>query len=225
MRIADLVTRVDELLALGANVLATRRSTGGERFRTEYVDSAAMTGFRSASLSFVDRVYGASSPHFQQITEKADSNGVSNCEAAISILKAMRSELSGGWMFSLKGLVTAEVFADFLSMADHLLDTGYKDPAAVMTGSVLEGHLRQLCSKHGVQIDEVKDGKSVPLKADRLNAELARINAYSKLDQKLVTAWLDLRNLAAHGQYGNYSKEQVHNMLLGVTEFMARVTV
>jgi hypothetical protein len=31
----------------------------------------------------------------------------------------------------LKGLITAEVFADFIEMAEHLLETGYKDPAAV----------------------------------------------------------------------------------------------
>lgn len=224
MRTSDLVTRVDELLVLGANVLATRRRSGGGRLDIAYVDSPAMTGFRSAALSFIDRIYGSSSPHFQQFTEKAGSGTLSSCETGIAILKVVRSELAGGWMFTLKGLVTAEVFADFLSMADHLLDTGYKDPAAVMIGSVLEGHLRQLCSKNGLPLDELKDGKSVPFKADRLNADLARTSVYSKLDQKMVTAWLDLRNRAAHGQYETYTAEQTQHMLLGVTEFMARIT-
>ena len=223
MQTTDLVTRVDELLEHGATVLATRRSSGGDRYRAEHVDSAAMTGFRSATLSFIDRIYGSSSPYFQQITDKADSNYAAACESAISVLKAIRSEIAGGWMFTLKGLVTAEVFADFLSMADHFLETGYKDPAAVMAGSVLEGHLRQLCSKSSIPLDEVKDGKTVPLKADRLNSELARKGIYSKLDQKMVTAWLDLRNCAAHGQYAVYSAKQVENMQLGITEFMARV--
>ena len=38
----------------------------------------------------------------------------------------------------------AELFADFLEMADYLLSEGYKDPAAVLGGSMLEEHLRQL---------------------------------------------------------------------------------
>ena len=182
-----------------------------------------MTGFRSAALSFVERVYGASSPHFQQFSDKAGHYSRSSCEAGISILRAIRAELAGGWVFTLKGLVTAEVFADFLAMAEHLLESGYKDPAAVMIGSVLEGHLRQLSNKTGLPLEEAKDGKVIPLKAERLNAELARAAVYTKLDQKMVTAWLDLRNRAAHGDYGTYTQEQVQHMLLGATEFMARV--
>jgi hypothetical protein len=56
-----------------------------------------------------------------------------------------------------------------------------------------------------------------------LNAELRRIGAYGKLDQKNVTAWLDLRNNAAHGNYSNYNALQVENQLAGVREFIARV--
>ena len=35
-----------------------------------------------------------------------------------------------------------------------------------------------------------------------MNNDLACGNSYTKLDQKSVTAWLDLRNRAAHGRYG-----------------------
>jgi len=42
------------------------------------------------------------------------------------------------------------------------------------------------------------------------------------LDQKNVTAWLDLRNKAAHGLYDQYNREQVETMLKGVIEFSAR---
>ena len=38
---------------------------------------------------------------------------------------------------------------DFLDMAYHLLENDYKDASAVMIGSVLEEHLRQLCNKFG----------------------------------------------------------------------------
>ncbi|AIY39887.1 hypothetical protein LT85_0727 [Collimonas arenae] len=45
------------------------------------------------------------------------------------------------------------------------------------------------------------------------------------LDQKSVTAWLDLRNKAAHGKYSEYTKEQVEVMCQGVVNFMARNSV
>jgi hypothetical protein len=47
----------------------------------------------------------------------------------------------------------------------------------------------------------------------------------NKLDQKNVTAWLDLRNKAAHGKYTEYQKDQVELMMQGVTQFMARNSI
>ncbi|BEH16489.1 hypothetical protein [Marinobacter shengliensis] len=221
MKVDDLVNRVDELLSMGQEVLASRRRSDWG----EYVDSGLMSGFRSASLSFIERVYGSVHPHFSEIKEGADGSRPSDADKCIAVLRAVRSEIGGGWLFSIKGLITAEVFADFIEMAEHLLDAGYKDPAAVMCGGVLEEHLRQLCLKNGMEAVIFRDGKEIPKKADTLNADLARAEIYSKLDQKMITGWLDLRNKAAHGHYDEYTADQVKNLLSSVTEFMARVSV
>lgn len=221
--IADLINRVDELLELGKQVLATKYSTGGQ-FNVVSVKSGPMAGFRSASLSFIDRVYGSAHPHFNEFTKGTEKSRAGDAERGVAILEAIRSEIAGGWLFTVKGLITAELFSDFLEMADHLQESGYKDPAAVMIGSVLEEHLRQLCVKHTIETAEEKDGKLVPKKADRLNADLAKASVYTKLDQKQITAWLDLRNNAAHGKYDEYTGDQVSQFLSGVSGFMARVT-
>ena len=221
MKADDLVNRVDELLTMGEEVLASRRRSDFG----EFIDSGLMSGFRSASLSFVERVYGSTHPHFSEIKEGADGSRPSDANKCIAILRAIRSEIEGGWLFSIKGLITAEVFADFIEMAEHLLDAGYKDPAAVMCGGVLEEHLRQLCLKNGIETVIPRDGKEIPKKADVLNADLSRAEIYSKLDQKMITGGLDLRNKAAHGHYGEYTADQVKNLLSSVTEFMARVSV
>ena len=62
-----------------------------------------------------------------------------------------------------------------------------------------------------------------PKKADSMNNSLAAAGVYSKLDQKIVTAWLDLRNKAAHAQYDEYNADQVRSLLAGVREFAARI--
>ena len=103
-------------------------------------------------------------------------------------------------------------------MSEYLLSEGYKDPAAVIAGSVLEEHLRKLCIRNGIAVETT--GK--PKKADTLNSELAAKTVYSKLDQKSVTAWLDLRNKAAHGKYSEYNKEQVDLMIKSVRDFLSR---
>lgn len=139
------------------------------------------------------------------------------------ILAAAKEDYEGGYLFKLESLVTADVFADFLEMADYLLQEHYKDPAAVLVGGVLEEHLRRLCQHNSIPITRTDSrGRTVPVKADAMNAELARQRVYHKLDQKSVTAWLDLRNKAAHGDYDAYNEEQVRNMLEGVREFAKR---
>ena len=58
-----------------------------------------------------------------------------------------------------------------------------------------------------------------------LNAELARAGVFGKLEQKMVTAWLDLRNKAAHGHYVHYTETQVQLMHQGVLDFTTRIAL
>jgi len=104
-------------------------------------------------------------------------------------------------------------------MAEHLLGSGYKDAAAVIAGSTLEGHLRQLAAKTEIPST---DGDGRQLKADRLNADLVKVKAYDKTDQKSVTAWLGLRNNAAHGSYDSYEAGHVGPMIAGIRDFIRR---
>ena len=177
---------------------------------------------RTSSLSFIINLYGEKHPYYKNFNEKVVHTDLYDTEKGKGILKSIKSELDGGWLFTFKGLVSAEIFSDFLEMAGYLLTEGYKDAAAIMIGSVLEEHLRQLCHKNSINIEEIKSGKPIPKKADLLNSELAGVTVYNKLDQKNVTALLDLRNKAAHGKYEEYNQQQVENMLQTVLEFMTR---
>lgn len=221
MNIKDLSKRADELIEQGEKVLLTKEVYD----ETEYIDSSSIKGFRSAVLSFIDRIYKKDHPHYTEFDSSTNGFYVENVNSGIAILKSIKDEIEGGWLITMKGLVTAEIFSDFIEMAEHLLSENYKDPAAVIIGSVLEEHLRQVCLKLGIEIEEEKHGKLIPKKADRLNADLVKSEAYSKLDQKAITTWLDLRNKAAHGKYSEYTKEQVELMMQGIIEFIARVTL
>jgi hypothetical protein len=120
------------------------------------------------------------------------------------VVVALLADLKSGYIQSLVEIVHGAIFSDFLEMAQHLQDSGYKDAAAVIAGSTLEAHLRELCGKAGIPVEIKKaDGSITAKKADLLNSELAAGGFHSKLDQKNVTAWLDLRNKAAHGNILN----------------------
>lgn len=81
--------------------------------------------------------------------------------------------------------------------------------------------LRQLALKNGIALTDTNaSGSPAPRKADRLNSELARV-AYDSARQKNVTAWLALRNKAAHGQYGDYTLDEVKLFAQGVRLFIS----
>lgn len=182
-------TETAELLTILASTIE-RLSPPGSRYR------------ENAHAAF--KQYGEDNPY--------------NLNILPGILNALRADYLAGHLQAIHELIHADLFADFLEMADYLLEDGYKDPAAVIAGGVLEEHLRKLCQKNNIGV--LKGNR--PKKAESLNAELAGASVYSKLDQKSVTAWLDLRNKAAHGRYGEYTKEQVGLMVQGIRDFVSR---
>lgn len=220
MKIENLKIRIDELVSLAGAVLATKYT----HYEDEYLSTEVFSEFRTASLSFLRNVFGEGHPFYKDFHNKVKDCDPYMAEIGRGILNAAKKEIDGGWLVTVKGLVSAEIFSDFLEMVEHLLQEGYKDPAAVMAGSVLEEHLRQLCNREGVPFEDEKSDKVSPKKADRLNNDLASAGVYNKLDQKSVTSWLDLRNKAAHGKYTEYTKEQVELMYQGVANFISRTS-
>ncbi|HTA27689.1 MAG TPA: hypothetical protein VK809_07870 [Bacteroidia bacterium] len=210
----ELLKRVDYLIEQGNSVLRTVDDLR--------VDPSTLSGFRAASLSFISGLFGENHDYYTEFKINVKDTYQSRTKIGISILTAIKNELQQGWLTSIKSLITAEVFSDFLEMSQHLLDTGYKDPAAVMIGSVLEEHLRQLCLKNEIEITFQSGEDIKPKKAETLNQELAKKAIYNLLEQKSVTAWLDLRNKAAHGHYGEFVIGQVQEMYSGVLGFLQR---
>ena len=197
MKLEDIKKRIDQLISIAGQVLSTKRTND----YNSYVSAEQFNEFRSASLSFLKNTFGTEHPYYMEFNKKVNDASPYLTEEGRGILKAVKNEIDGGWAFTVKGLISAEIFSNFLEMAEYLLTEGFKDPAAVMAGSVLEEHLRQLCIKNSIPIESIKDGKPIPKKADLINSQLASANIYNKLDQKSITSWLDLRNKAAHGQY------------------------
>jgi hypothetical protein len=173
--------RINQLIELGDKTLTTRSSVSGE-FSIATVNSELFHEFRTSSLSFILLVYNETHPFYNDFNKTVTRATPSDTQKGRGILKSIKSEIDGDWFLTLKGLVSSEIFYDFLEMAEHLIKEGYKDPATVMIGSVLEEHLRQLCIKNSISITDTKNGKLIPKKADLLNSELSNLGIYNKLD-------------------------------------------
>ena len=135
---------LDRLEKQGLEVLKTKGV--GTRDR-EAVDTGSYRIFSVTIGSFIDKFYGSDHLYYKESQESHTYyyNSVSNTERLLGILRIIREEFeSGSFFLNLKGLIAGEIFSDYLEMAEHLLDEGYKDAAAVIIGSSLESHLRQL---------------------------------------------------------------------------------
>lgn len=188
---------------------------------SDVISNVRVKQMQTRCLAAIERAAGRNSVYFEQARAILESRVHSwrHLAGLIGVADSLLHNIRAGYLKTFEELLHGEVFGDFLEMAQYLLDSGYKDAAAVVAGSTLEAHLKQLCKKSGIPVDVA--GK--PKKAHMINSELAAKRVYPKLDQKSVIAWLDLRNSAAHGDYGAYDKGQVHLLISALRDFITRV--
>jgi len=191
---------------------------------SDVISDVKVSQYISRCIAGVERVTGKDPVYFKQVMtiynkKITESHSWSKLAELIGVVQSLLYNIKSGYLKSFEEIIHGEIFGDFLEMADYLNSNGYKDAAAVIAGSALEAHLRQLCKKSGTN---THSGEK-PKKADTLNSELTGANAYSKLDQKNVTSWLGLRNDAAHGDYGAYTKEQVSLLIGSIRDFITRI--
>lgn len=194
--------------------------------KSDYDDASDVLSLTNAtdlltrSISAIIRASGNKSEYYKVVTDISKQNNHEwglLCKV-IGVVKALLADIKNDYLTSFEELIHGDIFANYLEMSSHLLENRYKDASAILIGTTLEVHIRNLSDKYG--IPNTRHGR--PLKADHLNAELEKMNVYNKLDQKNVTAWLDLRNKAAHGKYDEYDMSQVQLYLASIRDFLVR---
>jgi hypothetical protein len=170
----------------------------------------------------IERLSPANSGYFSQLTVSLDVCsppwGKDSLQCASAVLRALERDMREGKLIRFVELVHAEVFSDYLEMASYLLKEHYKDPAAVIAGSTLEAQLRNLCRKAGLPTEI----QGSPKRASQLNSSLAAGKIYGSVEEANVTAWIRLRNKAAHGNYAEYTDQHVKGMIDGIRDFISR---
>jgi len=187
-------------------------------------DLADVSAWVTRLGQLVRTVYGEKSQQFDSYNEALKTpnfyyiycSNNAQISRLVGVAKSIQHNIEQDLLFDFRALVQADVFADFLEMGEYLLSEGYKDAAAVIFGSVLEDGLRKLCEKRGLPI---VNSSGRPLTIDPMNSSLAGDGVYSKLEQKQITTWAHIRNKSAHGEYEEYTIEQVKMMMMFVQKF------
>jgi hypothetical protein len=172
--------------------------------------------FKMGVENLIDQIFDAKSVYVQTIKNLNDDEDIYRyfCEHYLGIIKAIKDDLTSD-LFNVKALIEAEMFDDFLSQAEYLIDSNYYQPAAVIIGCVLEDGLRKLCFKHDIELSNRP-------KLDLMNSQLAKQGVISKQTQKFITAYSDLRNQAAHGKWNEFTQEDVERFIDWTRSFMER---
>jgi hypothetical protein len=219
---ADAVTAQDlgtrALTARNLAVVAFKKTSGGTA-----IDAESAGKCRAMGLALLWETVGQQHPYYRDFDAQTEQLSGSGYARACGILDAVQEHFKSGWLTETKALIRADVFSDFLEMAQYFIEEGHKIPAAVLAGAALESHLRALCAKAGLPIEKTTPtGESRPLKAEQLNQDLRRADTYDLTDQKQITGWLDIRNNAAHGHADKVREELVEAMIPNIRAFMKR---
>jgi len=224
MKSLDVASReLDELIATGERIIGIAAQAGSA---IEGMAIADVMAWASGAGHIIRTLAGQGSSYEATFLSARERHGFSYvhsnsydhlCEIQ-GALKGLRRAMDAGLLIDLRRVLQADIFADFLEMAEHLLSEGFKDAAAVLIGGVLEDTLRKMSQSKGLPV--INDqGRSLTI--DPMNVNLAKAAVYQPLTKKQITSWADLRNNAAHGNYSNYTNAEVKEMLLFVQRFSA----
>ena len=138
----------DALTRLGSLI-----EDGGEKIDYGTVQGIAhFQGWRIQAISALHAIVGEFNIYTAEFENHVSYNG--GPYFGIEILNRLHSDIENGYLKNTVNIISAEVFGDFLEMAQHLLDEGYKDPAASLTGAVLEDGLRRIARTNDITVTD-----------------------------------------------------------------------
>jgi len=209
---------LDGLLDEARRLLETVRSADGRVLaRTPIPDQEALHRWVASCAQLIEHILGPNSSFYDRFKRAAgDYPQSGDLSRATGVLQAFADAWDTGLLRSRELLVSSELFEDGLELAEYLLSKGYKDPAAVVVGAVLESALRKMCQLRNIPLG----GRET---LEPLNIALAKHDppAYNAAMSKLIAAWGNIRNDAAHGRWDQYNAQQVDLMLQAVRNFIA----
>ena len=156
--------------------------------------------------------------HLQALTVRFRGDPVVGPSAAIprfrqqlSIVKSIRKRFRSS-LFDIRQLAQADLFDSELDAAKELAKNKFNRAAGVVAGVVLERHLKEVCANHGLTLRK----KSPQI--SELNDKLKSANVIDIPQWRSIQHLGDLRNLCAHDNQSQPTREQADDLIAGVAK-------
>jgi len=105
------------------------------------LDDSFYTQHNASALALIERVVGRAHSYSELAAKQVQLHDLGDSYAILQIhgiAQSVRADVANGMLQQVRVLVHADMFTDFIEMAEHLLAEGYKDPAAVLLGGPLK---------------------------------------------------------------------------------------
>ena len=189
------------------------------------IEESRFFNYRTKVLSLMELLRG-NSRHISELMEEIRlMQSAAYIDQLVGILSGLKDDYDSGMLMSLSAQIEASVMSDYLEQAEQLLGANKSGqyghvPAAVLTGAILEDSLRRLCDRQTPPLTSTKpNGEYKMLNA--LIDDLKKAGVFNELKAKQLRSWADIRNAAAHGQFDEFARSDVEQMLKGVQAFLA----
>lgn len=205
--------RFQELETESARVASTKRIRERSRSAVEDIEKQDLLGWTVKAENLIANACGKDSAHLAAFINNKETlmygTYLNTLGKLTSVLAAAKEDFDGGYIVSIKSLVSAEVLGSELDQAKELYAGKYYTASAVIAGTVLETTLRQICDRIPIPTG----------KLDKMNADLVKAGVYNTLVQKRITALAGVRNSAAHGKPNEFTADDVADMIEYVERF------
>lgn len=132
-------------------------------------------------------------------------------EQQLNILKSVQQQLESS-LFNIAEVLQADLFDSELESAAELCRKGFTRGAGAVAGVVLERHLGHICDRHGL-----KSRKKEPTINDR-NQMLKDADVIDTPTWRFIQHLGDIRNLCDHNKEREPTKENVDDLIAGVSK-------
>jgi hypothetical protein len=201
MTVSDrLLTELDTLIEEGTRIAESFRHRSlltwlWESSRGSDVPEWTIRAFITRAAALIEHIAGRDSQFYRQFIVAPDRTLSLEPEivaAAVGALRALRHAIDAGLLLQIEARLRIAVYDDLLAQAEALEAAEYVIGAMVVSGAVLEQHLRKLCLAR--QLSHQGAGS-----LSKYN-DLLRSNVYDQATWRRVQVIADLRNKAAHVQ-------------------------
>jgi hypothetical protein len=141
---------------------------------------------------------------------------INQFDQQLAILAAAKARFESS-LLDIKQMLQADLFDSELQAAEHLAKFKFFRAAGALGGVVLERHLEQVTSAHGITV-----GKKNPTISD-FNEALKAASIIDVPQWRFTQHLADIRNLCDHARKPEPTQEQIADLLAGVAKVIKTV--